>query len=774
MAEKKSIVTWTKTDEAPQLASYSLLPIVKAFTKDAGVDIDVRDISLAGRILAQFGYEPDDLAYLGELVWKPECNLIKLPNISASVPQLIEAIRELQKRGFNLPEYPEEPQNAEEEEVKKKYDACVGSVVNPVIRAGNSIRKIARPVKEYAKKHPHKLKPTDPHQKSYVAYMKAGDFYRHEKSVVLDKDTKLKYVFENPKTGEEIVLKEIEGQKGDVIDGTWMNRKVLREFFEEVIQDAKENDILFSLHVKATMMMVSDPVIFGDAIRVYFKKLWEKHGDLLEKIGFKPERGLVDLEEKMKKLSPEEQEAIKKTLEEIYKEQPRMYMVDSDKGITNLHRPNDVIIDASIPAVIKNGLKGWGPQGEEEDVVITVPDRSYATMYDEIVEDIKVRGQFDPATVGSVENIGLMAIGAEEYGSHDKTFFPPEDGFIKIVDEEGNVLMKHRVNKGDIYRSCQTKDVAIKNWIEIAVKRAKEASQEYGETIPIVFWLDRRRAHDRELIRIVREELKKMEQEGKLEGVDWYIMPPKDAMKFTLKRFREGKYTISVTGNVLRDYLTDLFPIIEVGTSARAQSIVPLLKGGLLLETGAGGSAPRHVAQFLKETHLRWDSLGEFLAVYEALMHEYRKTGNKKAKVIADALYKAIYKYLMEDKTPKRKVGQLDTRGSHYYLARFWAEALAEQDEDKELKEKFAPVAKALAENEEKILEEIRATEGKPAGIDAWYFFGLNPNDPVEKQILEKLPPEKQKENIELYEKVVSLMRPSKTFNEIIDNLLNN
>ena len=763
----KPTITWTKTDEAPQLASYSLLPIVKAFVKDAGIDIDVRDISLAGRVLAQFGYEPDDLAYLGELVWKPECNLIKLPNISASVPQLIETIRELQKRGFDLPDYPEEPQTPEEEEIKKKYDACVGSVVNPVIRQGNSIRLIAPPVKEYAKKHPHKLKPTDPHQKSYVAYMKSGDFYDYEKSITLDSDKKLRIEFVD-ENGNVQVMKELELEKGDVIDSTHMNRRKLRQFFEEVIQDAKENDILFSLHVKATMMRVSDPVIFGDAIRVYYKKLWEKHGDLLEKIGFKPERGLVDLEEKMKKLSPEEQEAIKKTLEEIYKEQPRMYMVDSDKGITNLHRPNDVIIDASIPAVIKNGLKGWGPQGEEDDVVLTVPDRSYATMYDEIVEDIKVRGQFDPACVGSVENVGLMAMKAEEYGSHDKTFFAPAKGKFRVVDEEGNVLMEQEVEEGDIYRSCVAKSPAIENWIEIAVQRAKQ------QKAPIVFWLDRRRAHDRELIKRVRTKLQELEQKGELEGVDWYIMPPKDAMKFTLKRFREGKYTISVTGNVLRDYLTDLFPIIEVGTSARAQSIVPLLAGGILLETGAGGSAPRHVKQFREETHLRWDSLGEYLAVYEALMHEYRKNPeNKKAKVIADALYKAIYKYLMEDKTPKRKVGQLDTRGSHYYLARFWAEALAEQDEDKELKEKFAPVAKELAEKEQQILEEIKATEGKPAGIDAWYFFGLNPEDPVEKQILEKLPPEKQKEVVELYQKVVSLMRPSKTFNEIIDRLLN-
>jgi isocitrate dehydrogenase len=751
MSEKKAVITWTKTDEAPQLASFSLLPIVRAFLKHADVEIDVKDISLAGRILAQFGYTSDDLAYLGKLVWQPDCILIKLPNISASVPQLIDAIRELQRKGFNLPDYPEEPKTPEEEEIKKKYDACVGSVVNPVIRAGNSIRKIARPVKNYARKHPHKLKPTDPHQKSYVAYMKSGDFYRHEKSVVMDKDTTIKYIFVNPATGEEKVLKEIKVEKGDVIDGTWMNRAVLKNFFEEVIEDAKENDMLFSLHVKATMMRVSDPAIFGDAIRVYYKKLWEKHGDLLQKIGFKPEKGLVDLEEKMKQLSEEEQKAIKETLEEIYKERPRMYMVDSDRGITNLHRPNDVIIDNSVPSVIKNGLKAWGPKGEEDDVVITIPDRSYATMYDEIVEDVKVRGQFDPATVGSVENIGLMAIKAEEYGSHDKTFFPPAPGIVKIVDEDGRVLMQHKVkNAGDIYRSCHTKDIAIKNWIEIAVQRAKEASKEYNDTVPIVFWLDRRRAHDRELIKIVKEELAKMEKEGKLEGVDWYIMPPKDAMKFTLKRFREGKYTISVTGNVLRDYLTDLFPIIEVGTSARAQSIVPLLKGGILLETGAGGSAPRHVQQFLKETHLRWDSLGEYLALYEALMFAHKKTGNERARIMAEALYKAIDKYLDEDKTPKRKVGQLDTRGSHYYFARFWAEALAEQDEDKELKQIFEPIAKELKENEEKILNEIKATEGKPAGVDAWYYFD---DEPTRKRIEE-------------------LMRPSKTFNAIIEKLL--
>ncbi|RMD47744.1 MAG: NADP-dependent isocitrate dehydrogenase, partial [Aquificota bacterium] len=617
----KATIVWTKIDEAPALATYSELPIFKAFTKGADIEIELRDISLAGRIIAQFSDKlpeelriPDELAYLGELVWKPEANIMKLPNISASLPQLKAAIKELQEQGYPLPDYPENPQTEEEKDIKERYDRCVGSVVNPVLRQGNSDRRLAPSVKEYAKKHPHKLRDVAPNSKSHVAHMKTGDFYEHEKSVIIQKDTKIKYIFED-KNGNQTVLKEVEVGQGDVVDGTYMDRSKLRKYFEEVIETAKDEDILFSLHVKATMMRVSDPVIFGDAIRVYYKDLFEKHGETLEKLGWDPKYGMADLEERIKSLPTDEQEAIQKTIDEIYKKQPRMYMVDSDKGITNLHRPNDVIIDASVPAVIKNGLKGWGPSGEVDDVVLAIPDRSYATMYKEIVEDIKARGQFDPTKIGTVQNVGLMAMKAEEYGSHDRTFFPPADGKIKVVDEEGNVLIEHCVNEGDIWRSCIAKDVAIRDWIKLAVNRAKESG------FPIVFWLDEYRAHDKNLIKIVKEELQKYD----LSDVEWYIKAPADAMKFTLARFREGKDTISVTGNILRDYLTDLFPIIEVGTSARSLSIVPLIAGGGLFETGAGGSAPRHVEQFLKESHLRWDSLGEFLAFVESLRLAYKQ-----------------------------------------------------------------------------------------------------------------------------------------------------
>jgi len=738
-------IVWTKIDEAPALATYSLLPIMRAYTKVANLNIELRDISLAGRIIAQFSDTnylredqkiPDELAYLGELVWKPEANIMKLPNISASLPQLKEAIAELQSQGYNLPDYPENPQTEEEKDIKARYDRCIGSVVNPVLRQGNSDRRLSRSVKEYAKKHPHKLEPVSENSKSHVAHMVAGDFYENEKSVTIQKDTKIRYEFVD-KDGNVQVLKEVEVNAGDVVDGTFLDRAKLRDFYEKVIEDAKDNDILFSLHLKATMMKVSDPVMFGDAIRVYFKELFEKHGKELEEIGFNPNNGLADLENKMKKLPEDKQNAIKQTIAEIYAKRPRMYMVDSDNGITNLHMPNDVIIDASVPAVIKNGLKGWGPKGEVDDCVITIPDRSYARMYKEIVEDIKVNGQFDPTRIGTVQNVGLMAMKAEEYGSHDKTFFPPADGIMRIVDAEGNVLIEHEVNAGDIYRSCITKDIAIRDWIKLAINRAKEAK------MPIVFWLDRYRAHDRELIKKIKEELPKYD----LSDVEWYIKSPEDAMKYTLKRFREGKDTISVTGNVLRDYLTDLFPIIEVGTSARSLSIVPLIAGGGVFETGAGGSAPKHVEQFLKESHLRWDSLGEFLAFVEALKLAYKQDGEKDKRllILADTLDRAIEKYLENDKTPRRKAGQLDTRGSHFYLAMYWAEALANQKEDEEIAKKFAEVYKKLAENEQKILEEIAATEGKPADIGGWY----HPDDA----------------------KAEKAMRPSATFNAIIDSI---
>ncbi len=743
----KAKVIWTKVDEAPQLASYSLLPIMREFTKDADIEIEVRDISLAGRVLAQFSdilpedkRVNDDLAYLGDLVWKPEANIIKLPNISASLPQLIATIKELQSQGYPLPDFPEEPKTDEEKEIRERYMRCVGSVVNPVLRQGNSDRRLAEAVKNYAKQHPHRLKDVSPHSKSHVAHMKSGDFYENEKSVIIEKDTKIKYVFED-ENGNQTVLKEVEVGKGDVVDGTFMDRAKLRKYFAEVVDRAKEDDILFSLHVKATMMRVSDPVIFGDAIRVYYKELFEKHGKELEEIGFNPNNGLVDLENKLSKLPEEKQNEIKKTLEEIYAKRPRMYMVDSDNGITNLHRPNDVIIDASVPAVIKNGLQGWGPSGETDDTVLCIPDRSYATMYKEIVEDIKARGQFDPTKIGTVQNVGLMAMKAEEYGSHDKTFFPPADGKMKVIDEDGNVLIEHCVNEGDIWRSCITKDIAIRDWVKLAVNRAKETGY------PVVFWLDEYRAHDKNLIEKVKEELPKYD----LEGLEILVKAPENAMKYTLARFRNGENTIGATGNVLRDYLTDLFPIIEVGTSARSLSIVPLIAGGGVFETGAGGSAPKHVEQFVKQGHLRWDSLGEFLAFVESLklakkqLKTLHEKENPRIDIVADALSKAVAKYLENDRTPKRKVGQLDTRGSHFYLALYWAEALAEQTEDKELAEKFAKVYADLKANEDKILEEIKASEGSPKDIGGYY----NPDDG----------------------KTTKAMRPSETLNKIIDNI---
>ena len=737
----KAVIAWTRVDEAPALATYSLLPIVRAMTKQANLEIELRDISLAGRVLAQFSdvlpedkRVPDDLAYLGGLVFKPEANIIKLPNISASLPQLKDTISELQSQGYDLPDYPEEPQNDKEKEIKERYDRCIGSVVNPVLRQGNSDRRLAAVVKEFARKNPHKMRDVSPDSKSYLAHMVSGDFYDNEKSVTIESDTTIKYVFTD-KDGKETTLKELEVGKGDVVDGTYMDRRKLRDFFSLVIDDAKDKDILFSLHVKATMMRVSDPVMFGDAIRVYYKDLFDKFGKELEEIGFNPNNGLSDLEARLSKLPEDKQAEIKKALEDIYARRPRLYMVDSDNGITNLHRPNDVIVDASIPAVIKNGLKGWGPSGEVDDCVITVPDRCYATMYREIIEDIKVRGQFDPTKVGSVANVGLMAMKAEEYGSHDKTFFPPADGSIKVVDSQGNVLLEHTVNEGDIYRSCISRDTAIRNWVKLAVDRAKES----GWTL--VFWLDVLRAHDREILKKVKEELPNYD----LEGIDYYIKPPQDAMKFTLERFRNGQDTIAATGNVLRDYLTDLFPIIEVGTSARSLSIVPLIAGGGVYETGAGGSAPKHVQQFVREGHLRWDSLGEFLALAESLQLAYKQAGDKRILVIANAFSQAIGQYLENARTPSRKAGELDTRGSHFYLALYWAQALAGQTEDKELAQKYAEVARKLEENETKILEEILATEKSPKDLGGYYH-----SDP---------------------EKTELAMRPSKIFREIIDSI---
>jgi len=733
-------IVWTKIDEAPYLATFSLLPIMEAFTKDANINWELRDISLAGRVIAEFSdmlpenlRQFDELAYLGELVEKPEANIIKLPNISASIPQLVATIKELQSQGYPLPDFPEEPKNAEEEKIKLKYLKCVGSNVNPVLRQGNSDRRLAEPVKNYAKMHPHSMKSVSPDSKSYVAHMEKKDFYETEQSFTSDKDQTVKIVFED-NNGNKKELKEVPVEAGEVFSAATLNVQELSRFFEKVIKEAKEKDILFSLHVKGTMMKVSDPTFFDYAIRVYYKKLFDKFGKELEEIGFNPRNGLADLYAKLDKLPADKKQAILDTIDEIYKEQPRQYMVDSDNGITNLHRPNDVIIDASIPATIKNGLKGWGPDGEVEDLVMSIPDRTYATMYKEIVADIVKNGQFDPTKVGTVQNVGLMAKKAEEYGSHDKTFFAPTDGKFLVLDGEGNTLFEFEVGKGDVFRAYSAKDLPIKDWIRLAVERAKESG------LPIVFWLDSNRAHDAQLIRKI---LKYM-PEFDLEGVEYYIMAPQKAMRYTLRRFRAGLGTISVTGNVLRDYLTDLFPIIEVGTSARTLSIVPLLAGGGLYETGAGGSAPKHVEQFIKEGHLRWDSLGEFLATVESLKLARKQGANEKAEIIADALNRAVGKYLENDKTPKRKVGQLDNRGSHYYLARYWAEELANCG-DSELEAKFKPVAKELIANEEKILSEIAAVEGKPADIEGYY----HPNE----------------------EKLAEYMRPSATFNKIIDAL---
>ncbi|KAA0257931.1 NADP-dependent isocitrate dehydrogenase [Deferribacter autotrophicus] len=745
MAEKKPTIIWTETDEAPFLATFSLLPIVKAFLKHADIDVEVRDISVAGRILATFPdyltdeqKVSDDLAYLGELVNKPEANIIKLPNISASIPQLKEAIEELQKQGYKVPDYPEEPETDEEKKIQERYAKVLGSAVNPVLRQGNSDRRAPLAVKKYAQKYPTSmglpLKDWPENSKCHVSHMDGGDFYENEKSVTIEKETDVKIEFVD-KDGNVKVLKELHLLEGEVFDGTFMSAKKLREFYEEQIKDAKEKDVLLSLHLKATMMKVSDPVLFGHAVTVYFKDVFEKYADVFEEIGVNPNNGLSDVYKKLQKLPDDKRKEIEDAIQDVYKKNPALAMVDSDRGITNLHVPNDIIIDASMPVVVRDGGKMWGPDGQLHDTKAMIPDRCYATMYAEVIEDCKKNGAFDRSTMGSVSNVGLMAMKAEEYGSHDKTFIAPDDGTMRVVDANGNVLFEHQVEKGDIWRACQTKDVAIKDWVKLAVNRAKLSGE------PIVFWLDKNRAHDAQLIKKVEEYLKEYD----LSDIEYHIMPPREAMKFTLERVRKGLNTISVTGNVLRDYLTDLFPILELGTSAKMLSIVPLLAGGGLFETGAGGSAPKHVQQFLKEGHLRWDSLGEFTALGASLEHIYNQYKNSKAKVMADAIDKAVGTLLENQKWPGRKVGQLDNRGEHFYFAMYWAEALAEQNEDAELKEVFTKVAKAMKDNEEKILREIMDAEGKPLDIGGYYH------------------PDK--------EKISAAMRPSATFNEIIDNL---
>ncbi len=740
-------IIWTKTDEAPYLATFALLPVIRGFLKKGGIEVDLKDISLAGRILATFPdyleesqRVPDDLAELGELVEKPGTKIIKLPNISASVVQLKAAIEELQKKGYKVPDYPEEPQTEEEKKIHERYATCLGSAVNPVLRQGNSDRRAPKALKEYVKKNPKAaglpLKDWEKDSKAHVAHMKKGDFFENEKSFTADSPMTVRIEFVD-KNGNVKVLKEkLSLEKDEILSSTFISVKELKKYFEEEIKDAKEKDLLLSLHLKATMMKVSDPPIFGHAVTTFFKDVFEKYEKEFKEIGVNPNNGLVDLYKKIEKLPEEKQEEIKKAIEEAYKNNPDLAMVDSDKGITNLHAPNLVIVDASMPVVIREGGKMWDKNGELKQTKALIPDRTYATMYREIVEDCKKNGKFDRTKIGTVQNIGLMAKKAEEYGSHDKTFLAPDDGIIRIVDEEGNVLTEHKVEKSDIWRAYQAKDIAVKDWVGLAVHRAKVTG------MPIVFWLDKNRAHDAELIKKVEKYLKDYDTEG----LEIKILRPVDAMKYTLERFRAGKDTIAVTGNVLRDYLTDLFPIIEIGTSAKVLSIVPLLAGGGLFETGAGGSAPKHVDQFLSQGHLRWDSTAEFNAVGATLEFMAQKEGHKKAGVMGKAVEKAVGKLLENEKWPGRKVGQLDNRGSQAYFMLYWAEALAEQDEDKELKEAFKPLAEKMKESIDTIIKEIADAEGKPVDIDGYYF----PDE----------------------DKVLKAMMPSKTLVSILDEYL--
>ncbi|NPA27659.1 MAG: NADP-dependent isocitrate dehydrogenase [Epsilonproteobacteria bacterium] len=724
----KPKIIWSKIDEAPALATYSLYPIVKNFIKHAGVDIEQSDISLAGRVLAAMGKQEDELAKLGELVLKPEANIIKLPNISASVTQLKDCIAELQSQGYDIPDYPENPQTDEEKEIKAKYDTCLGSAVNPVLREGNSDRRAARVVKEYAKKHPHKLKPVSPNCQARVAHMGGdGDFYANEQSVVSPKNQKIRIELNGK------LLKEVDVEEKEVLDATFMDVEKLRKFYEETIKEAAEKDLIWSLHLKATMMKISDPIMFGHAVEIFFKDIFEKYKDEFEKIGVNPNLGLGDLLEKLKKSDKKEEieAAIK---DAILNKKPDIAMTDSDNLITNLHASNLVIIDASMPVVIREGGKQWDKNGEARETLAVIPDSTYAYFHEEMLEDIKRNGQFDVATMGTMQNVGLMAKKAEEYGSHPTTFEISEDGVVEVKDEDGNVLMSHNVKKGDIWRLVRTKDIAIKDWVRLAVERARI------EGIPAVFWLDENRAHDANLIKIVKEYLK----DHDTEGLEIHFMNVKDATRFTNERIRKGLDTIAVTGNVLRDHLTDMYPILELGTSAKMLSIVPLLAGGGLFETGAGGSAPKHVEQFLKEGHLRWDSLGEFLALAESLRMEAYKNKDAKIEAMTKALDKANEGYLENDKAPSRKCCEPDNKVSHYYLAKYWAEALANSD-DKELAETFAPISKALNENEEKIVSELLSIEGKPQDIGGYF----HPDD----------------------KKAEAAMRPSETFNKIIDSI---
>jgi isocitrate dehydrogenase len=735
-------IIYTKTDEAPMLATYSFLPIINAFSKAAGVAVELRDISLAGRILAVFPdyltpqqKQADALSELGELAKTPEANIIKLPNISASLPQLQEAIKELQSQGYKLPDYPENPKDDKEKDIKNRYDKVKGSAVNPVLREGNSDRRAPLSVKAHTRKHPHKMGAWSPDSKTHVAHMQGGDFRSNEKSVTTTAatDARIEFVGQDGKT--TVLKPKVALQANEIIDATFMSKRALRQFLEEQIEDAKKQGVLFSLHMKATMMKISDPKIFGHAVTVYYKDVFEKYGETLKKLGVDPDNGLGDLYAKIKSLPDDQRKAIESDIQEVYKKRPPMAMVNSDKGITNLHVPSDIIIDASMPPVIRDSGKMWGPDGKAHDAKCVIPDSSYAPVYQEVVSFCKKHGALDPKTMGSVPNVGLMAQAAEEYGSHDKTFKAPGNGTIRVVDASGKTLLEHQVEEGDIWRMCQVKDAPIKDWVKLAVNRAKATGA------PAVFWLNKDRAHDAQLITKVERYLK----DHDTKGLDIRIMTPAEATRLSLERIKEGKDTISVTGNVLRDYLTDLFPILEIGTSAKMLSIVPLLNGGGLFETGAGGSAPKHVQQFQEEGYLRWDSLGEFLALAASLEHLAKVANNQAAKNLADALDQANAKFLESNKSPARKVGEIDNRGSHFYLALYWAQALAQQTQDKGLAARFAKIAKDMADNEAKISGELLAAQGKPVDVGGYY----HPNDA----------------------RASKAMRPSATLNAIVDSI---
>jgi isocitrate dehydrogenase len=736
---KKSKIIYTLTDEAPLLATCSLLPIIRTFTAPADIEIAKSDISVAGRILAQFPdylsdeqKVPDNLAELGRLTQFPDTNIIKLPNISASVPQLASAIAELQSKGYEIPDYPEDPENDEEAAINKRYSKVLGSAVNPVLREGNSDRRAPPAVKRYAQKHPHPMQKWSQASRTHVSHMHKGDFYDSEKSMTMDRGCDVSMVLET-RSGKTIVLKEkIPLEKDEVIDSMFMSKKALCDFYEEQMQDAYETGVMFSLHVKATMMKVSHPIVFGHAVKVFYKDAFEKHGKLFDELGVNVNNGLSSIYDHISKLPGTQLEEVVNDLHACHAHRPELAMVDSAKGISNFHVPSDVIVDASMPAMIRNGGKMWGADGRPKDTKAVIPESTFARIYQEMINFCKTHGAFDPATMGTVPNVGLMAKKAEEYGSHDKTFEIPEDGIANVVDDEGNVLMEQHVEEGDIWRVCQVKDGPIRDWVKLAVTRARLSG------MPVVFWLDEYRPHEAELIRKVETYL----ADHDTEGLDIQIMSQTRAMRYTLERVIRGKDTISATGNILRDYLTDLFPIMELGTSAKMLSVVPLMAGGGLFETGAGGSAPKHVKQLLEENHLRWDSLGEFLALAVSLEDVAHKNDNNKAKILSSTLDEATGKLLDNGKSPSRRTGELDNRGSHFYLAMYWAQELAAQEADAELQAHFGPLAQALAENEEKIVEELNSVQGRSVDIGGYYMADA--------------------------EKTEAVMRPSATLNNVL------